>query len=105
MKSDLRLSRQTVNLLEAFIAEPGEWRYGYDLSRDTGLKSGTLYPILMRLEKRKLLETRWELIENGKPPRHMYRLTLRGRELSREAVKRMSARRAITQAAYSGVKA
>ena len=102
MKNDFRASRQTLSLLEAFLADPGEWRYGYDLSRDTSLKSGTLYPILMRLEKRKLLETRWELVESGKPPRHMYRLTSRGRELAREAMKKLQARRAMAQVAYCG---
>jgi DNA-binding PadR family transcriptional regulator len=42
------------------------------------LKSGTLYPILMRMADRSLLETRWEAADPGKPPRHMYRLTASG---------------------------
>jgi len=71
----LRLSLQTLQVLDAFLQAPKDWKYGYDISRNTGLKSGTLYPILMRLAERKLLETSWETAEIGKPPRHLYRLT------------------------------
>src|SRR5258708_5466964 len=74
----LRLSPQTLQVLDAFLREPVEWKYGYDISRNTGLKSGTLYPILMRMAERKLLETGWEAAEAGKPPRHLYRLTADG---------------------------
>ena len=80
----LRLSPQTLRVLDAFLQYPQEWTYGYDLSRSTGLKSGTLYPILMRLAERELLETSWETAEPGKPPRHMYRLTPTGMHFARE---------------------
>jgi len=78
MKERFRLSPQTVLVLDAFLERPKSWRYGYDISRDTGLKSGTLYPILIRLADHELVETRWETTESGKPPRHMYRLTPEG---------------------------
>jgi len=81
----IRLSPQTLKVLEVFLEEPREWRYGYDMSRVTGLKSGSLYPILMRLAERKLLETEWEANEAGKPPRHLYRLTPDGLQLARES--------------------
>ena len=80
----LRLSPQTLQLLDSFLQKPLEWKYGYDISRNTGLKSGTLYPILMRLAERKLLETSWEIAEPGKPPRHLYRLTPDGMRFARE---------------------
>ncbi len=80
----LRLSPQTVLVLDAFLEQPEEWKYGYDLSRITGLKSGTLYPILMRVAEHKLLETRWEQSEPGKPPRHMYRFTPEGLRFARK---------------------
>jgi DNA-binding PadR family transcriptional regulator len=79
----LRLSPQTLLVLDAFLQQPEEWKYGYDLSRGTGLKSGTLYPILMRMAERKLLETAWEAGEPGKPPRHMYRFTPDGLRFAR----------------------
>jgi PadR family transcriptional regulator PadR len=80
----LRLSPQTLQVLDAFLQETTEWKYGYDISRNTGLKSGTLYPILMRLAERRLLETSWETAEIGKPPRHLYRLTPDGLHFARE---------------------
>ena len=80
----LRLSPQTLSVLEVFLEEPREWQYGYDISRITGLKSGSLYPILMRLAERGLLETEWETNEAGKPPRHLYRLTPNGLQLARQ---------------------
>ncbi len=80
----LKLSPQTLLILEAFLDHPVKWKYGYDLSRSTGLKSGTLYPILMRLADRKLLETSWETGEPGKPPRHMYRFTPEGMQFAHE---------------------
>jgi DNA-binding PadR family transcriptional regulator len=55
------------------------WSYGYDLSKATGIKSGTLYPLLARLHNEGWLETKWtEPQEPGLPPRHLYRLTPTG---------------------------
>jgi len=79
----LRMSPQTLLVLDAFLEQVEEWKYGYDLSRSTGLKSGTLYPILMRMAERQLLETQWEAGEPGKPPRHMYRFTPEGLRFAR----------------------
>ena len=79
----LRLSPQTLLVLDAFLEQVEDWKYGYDLSRITGLKSGTLYPILMRMAERNLLETQWEQGEPGKPPRHMYRFTPDGLRFAR----------------------
>jgi len=79
----LRLSPQTLLVLDAFLVQAEDWKYGYDISRNTGLKSGTLYPILMRMAERKLLETQWETGEPGKPPRHMYRFTPDGLRFAR----------------------
>src|SRR4051812_8417503 len=72
-------SPQTLSLFEALLTDPVRWRYGYELSKETSLASGTLYPILMRLSDQHLLETRWEPSdEPGRPPRHLYRLTTDG---------------------------
>jgi PadR family transcriptional regulator, regulatory protein PadR len=79
----MRLSPQTLLVIDAFLDQAEEWKYGYDLSRVTGLKSGTLYPILMRMAERRLLETQWETGEPGKPPRHMYRFTPEGLRFAR----------------------
>jgi len=83
----IRRSPQTDLVLQEFLEQARDWRYGYDLSRGTGLKSGTLYPILMRLSERGWLETEWEQTpEAGRPPRHLYRLTSDGVRWAREQV-------------------
>lgn len=84
VKKTPRLSPQTIRVLERFASRPSAWQYGYELSRETRLKSGTLYPILMRLAKYGLLETKWLTLEEGVPPRHTYRLTPKGVEVLRE---------------------
>jgi PadR family transcriptional regulator, regulatory protein PadR len=99
----LRLSPQTLQILDAFLHTPRDWKYGYDISRGRGLKSGTLYPILMRLAERNLLETSWETAEIGKPPRHLYRLTPDGMRFAREHGLASSKRR-VGRTALSGAK-
>jgi DNA-binding PadR family transcriptional regulator len=100
-----RISPQTVRVLERFIEHPTAWRYGYELSRETGLKSGTLYPILMRLAKFSLLETKWVTTEDGVPPRHTYRLTPKGGELVRSLPGAASAAVKVRRPAFSGGRA
>jgi PadR family transcriptional regulator PadR len=85
MSQARRFSEQTLALLAVLIEQPRKWRHGYDLSIDTGLKSGTLYPILMRLCDRGLLESKWQApSEPGRPPRHIYKLTVSGAALAKE---------------------
>ncbi|MGZ4274046.1 MAG: PadR family transcriptional regulator [Solirubrobacteraceae bacterium] len=62
------------------------WRYGYELGKEVHLEAGTLYPILMRLCDRGLLEARWEVDPPaGRPRRHMYRITAAGERAATEA--------------------
>jgi len=82
----IRRSTQTTLVLAEFLQSEQEWRYGYDISRNTGLKSGTLYPILVRLAEHRMLETSWETTETGKPPRHLYKLTGDGLRYARQQV-------------------
>src|SRR5579863_8072334 len=73
-------SAQTINVLRALAADPAQWRYGYDLATQVHLKSGSLYPILVRLADRGMLETSWEAGQGSRPPRHLYRLSSAGRD-------------------------
>jgi PadR family transcriptional regulator, regulatory protein PadR len=83
MSPSRRPSAQTAAVLRVLAASPADWRYGYDISRETGLAAGSLYPILMRLSDRGQLEARWEPSEHpGRPARHMYRLTAPGLALA-----------------------
>jgi DNA-binding PadR family transcriptional regulator len=72
-------------VLSALAADPSRWRHGYDLGQEIGLKAGSLYPILIRLSDRGLLESSWETEpEQGRPARHLYRLTDAGLTLTAE---------------------
>ena len=78
-------SSRAGDVLLALAADPTRWRYGYDLATEVSLKSGSLYPILVRLADRDLLETTWETdVPAGRPPRPLYRLTGSGRALATE---------------------
>lgn len=73
-------ARSVVALLDDAGAQ---WSHGYELSRASGVKSGTLYPLLIRLEAQGLLVAEWQSAgEPGRPPRHAYRLTEAGRVLA-----------------------
>ena len=79
MKPRLEFSPQTLSVLVALSEQPSRWQHGYALARQTGLKSGTLYPILIRLADRGLVEACWqEEAQPGRPRRHLYRLTADG---------------------------
>ena len=79
MAARSRFSAQTLSVLAALRDEPSEWRHGYALAKQTSLKSGTLYPILIRLADRGVVEARWQdEPQPGRPRRHLYRLTVDG---------------------------
>lgn len=82
-----RPSPQTLAVLEALAAEPDRWRYGYDLCMELGVLPGSMYPILARLADRGLLQRTWEADHvQGRPARHMYRLTNDGCEYAHAVV-------------------
>jgi DNA-binding PadR family transcriptional regulator len=80
MRRNRPLSAQAISVLRALAADPSQWRYGYDLGAEVHLKSGSLYPILVRLADRGLLDATWEPGPEGRPPRHLYRLSAAGQE-------------------------
>lgn len=83
MPRTANISPQTRAVLAALADQPQAWRHGYDLSRETGLSSGTLYPLLIRLADQGLLEAEWRpALKPGRPPRHAYRLTNTGLALA-----------------------
>jgi len=84
-----RFSAQTLAVLADLCATPSQWRHGYGIARNTGLKSGTLYPVLIRLADRGLVEARWEDEQPaGRPRRHLYRLTPEGLAVATAALAR-----------------
>ncbi|MEJ2890766.1 PadR family transcriptional regulator [Actinomycetospora aeridis] len=79
------------NLLAVFMAAPDEEFYGLELARGADLASGTLYPMLARLESAGLVESRHEAPElfqgSGRPPRRYYRLTRDGTQFATAALR------------------
>jgi len=78
---DVRMSLQTLRVLEAFLESPSDQLSGADVQKRSHLASGTLYPILLRLESAGWFVSRWEAIDPssaGRPRRRLYRLTPSG---------------------------
>jgi PadR family transcriptional regulator len=81
-------------VLTALLADPAAPRYGYDLMKAARLPSGTLYPLLARLEHQKLVASAWETPqEEGQRPRKYYQLTAEGIRTARLELAQASARR------------
>jgi DNA-binding PadR family transcriptional regulator len=85
----MRMTTSVLKVVAALLAETGAERYGLQLMQDTGLPSGTLYPILVRLERAGWVESRWEEVDpaaEGRPTRRYYRLTGDGAVQARREV-------------------
>lgn len=88
MSRSRRPSPQSLIVLDILAGQPEVWLYGLQIAEASGLKSGSLYPILIRLAERGWLESRWlEPEKQGRPPRHAYRITGAGRSALRAATK------------------
>jgi PadR family transcriptional regulator PadR len=81
MKSGPRMSAETLRILGVMLEDPMAWHYGLGLSDAAGIASGTIYPMLARLEKADWLESAWEEQgpdDEGRPRRRLYKLTGHG---------------------------
>lgn len=85
------MTLQVQLVLAEMLSEPAEPRYGLDLCAMTGLPSGTIYPIMARLERVGWVASNWEdpnaHIAEGRPRRRYYRLTEEGAECADEALR------------------
>jgi PadR family transcriptional regulator PadR len=93
MGTELRPTLQTMAILKVLLMHPREPRYGLDISREAGLKTGTIYPALARLESAGWVSSSWEEIDEaaeGRRRRRYYQLTAEGE---------INARRALAKAA------
>ena len=80
------MTLQTQMVLRAMLDAPADQHYGLELATRAGLKTGTLYPILTRLERGGLVSSSWEDIDPsvaGRPARKYYRLTGEGIDVGR----------------------
>src|SRR6266446_372740 len=89
MEPDIRLSAPTLKVLKLLLEKPLEGHSGADIFRTLGVSSGTLYPLLARLENAGWLASEWELIDpskTGRPRRRFYRLTGHGQTSASRAL-------------------
>jgi PadR family transcriptional regulator PadR len=89
---DIRLSERGLRVLRLFLESPRQSRSGAEIGRATKTGSGTLYPLLARLEGAGWLSSEWEDIDPrlaGRPRRRLYRLTGEGQRNARAALARL----------------
>ncbi|MEV0191069.1 PadR family transcriptional regulator [Kitasatospora purpeofusca] len=85
----IRITTATARVLQALLADLGAEFYGRELMKTTGLQSGSLYPILLRLEKEGVITSQQEEIDTraaGRPARRYYRMTGDGVVAARQAL-------------------
>lgn len=90
----MRLTVPVAKVVSALLADPDAERYGLDLMKATGLPSGTLYPVLQRLQQAGWVAAHWEAIDpaaEGRPARRYYRLTPQGVTAGRHALAELHA--------------
>jgi DNA-binding PadR family transcriptional regulator len=99
----MRLTYPTTLVLQALLQSH---HHGFDIMDATALPSGTVYPILRRLEAEGCVRSSWEsdgeARKEQRPPRRYYELTATGRRLAREATTRYRAIGDIATAAKGG---
>lgn len=83
MSEEPRVSTDMLKVLGAMLEDPIAWHYGLRLAKDAKIASGTVYPMLARLERAGWLESKWEKAgpdNEGRPRRRLYRLTGAGEQ-------------------------
>jgi PadR family transcriptional regulator, regulatory protein PadR len=99
----VKLTGPLERVLRVLTADPTAPHYGYDLMKAAKLPSGTLYPMLARLQQDGLVESEWEAQREdagGRPPRKYYRLTAEGLRVARLELAQAASRSPARQAGY-----
>jgi PadR family transcriptional regulator len=89
MEKSPRLSHATLKVLHMFMDNPARGLAGSDIGKETKVWSGTLYPMLARLEKVGWLTSEWEAVDAsrlGRPRKRIYRITAVGQRAAYEAL-------------------
>jgi PadR family transcriptional regulator, regulatory protein PadR len=90
---NVRITTTVGRVLRVLLEDPQAPQYGFDLMQRTGLPSGSLYPILARLERARWITGKKEAIDagaEGRPPRKYYVLTADGARLARQGLAELS---------------
>jgi DNA-binding PadR family transcriptional regulator len=89
----MKLTGPLERVLRVMMSDPAAQHYGYDLMKAAKLPSGTLYPMLARLQQEGMVDSEWEVQRQdagGRPPRKYYRLTGEGLRVARLELARAS---------------
>jgi PadR family transcriptional regulator PadR len=84
-----RITLNMLRVLTVLLDRPLQEHYGLEMSRQAGLPTGTIYPMLARLEQAGWVTSDWEDIDEateGRPARRYYQLTPAGAQRARQAV-------------------
>lgn len=96
----LRVTTTVARVLRPFLDDPKEPRYGLELMKATGLASGSLYPILARLERAGWVRSRRErvnAVDAARPARRYYELTAEGEAAARHELATLAAQLRLPQ--------
>ena len=88
MASSPALTFETRKILQVLLGSPSAEHYGLELAEAAGLPSGSIYPILARLERAGWVESDWEELEpeaRKRHPRRYYKLTALGARVARDS--------------------
>lgn len=105
MASNIRVTVNVAKVLRAFLEDPDEPRFGYDLMKTTGMSSGAMYPVLARLEIAEWITGSFEDIDSkvaGRPARRFYRFTPEGKERGQMALAELHEQTRLTQPGLLG---
>lgn len=94
----IKMTVPVAKVLAALLADPTGEHYGLQLMQQTGIASGTLYPVLTRLQNAGWLTARWEdedPSDAGRPVRRYYQLTAEGAEQARTALAELRAQTSV----------
>jgi PadR family transcriptional regulator PadR len=93
MPAEVRITTTVAKVLRAFLEDTSQPRYGFELMKATGLPSGSLYPILARLEAAGWLASSRENVDpaaEGRPARRMYQISPRGAQAAHAELAELS---------------
>lgn len=88
----MQLSLVGLKTLLFLLTNKSRWQSGTDISRATLVASGTIYPLLARLEREGWVKSKWEKIDpvkEGRPRRHLYKITQKGITYTQSTLKEL----------------
>jgi DNA-binding PadR family transcriptional regulator len=105
MGREIRVTLQTLQVVQALLDDPADEHYGLKISEKAQLPTGSIYPILTRLEAAGWVTSAWEDIDEslaGRRARRYYQLTDEGAARARREIAKMQQRFSRVPQAWPG---